>query len=61
MLTINIIIGMNGIEMLVVGQVYDMEEKDQIQFVAEVFIISERFRYLARKQRRKERMIKKKN
>jgi len=37
--------------MLVVGTVSSTEEQREIHFIAEIFIISERFRYIARKQR----------
>ena len=39
--------------MLIVGQVNSEEEHDEVRFVAQVFAISERFRYLARQQRKK--------
>lgn len=39
--------------MLIVGQVYDDEEKDEAIFIANVFTISTRFRDLARKNRKK--------
>jgi len=38
--------------MLIVGQVSTEEEKHEIRFVAEVSVIGERFRYLARQQRK---------
>ena len=39
--------------MLVVGQVSSEEERCEIRFVAQVFSIGERFRYLARQQKKK--------
>lgn len=39
--------------MLIVGQVSSEEEKSELRFVAQVFTIEERFRYLARMQRKK--------
>jgi len=39
--------------MLIVGQVSSEEERYEIQFVAQVFAIENRFRYLARQQRKK--------
>ena len=39
--------------MLIVGQVTDEEEQYEVRFVAEMFLIGERFRYLARQQRKK--------
>jgi len=36
--------------MLIVGQVSSIEEQYEIRFIAEMFIIGERFRYLARQQ-----------
>jgi hypothetical protein len=40
--------------MLIVGQVSSEEERYEIQFVAQVFAIEKRFRYLARQQRKKD-------
>jgi hypothetical protein len=40
-------------KMLIVGQVSSEEEKCEARFIAEVFIVGERFRYLARKQNKK--------
>lgn len=40
-------------KMLIVGQVSSEEERYEARFVAEVFIVGERFRYLARKQNKK--------
>jgi hypothetical protein len=40
-------------EMLIVGQVSSEEERCELIFVAQVFTIEERFRYLARSQRKK--------
>ncbi len=39
--------------MLIIGQVTTEEEQREIKYVAELFIIGQRFRYLARKQRKK--------
>jgi len=39
--------------MLIVGQISDEEERYEIQLIAQIFAIEERFRYLARKQRKK--------
>jgi hypothetical protein len=39
--------------MLIVGQVSSEEERYEIQYVAHVFIVVERFRFLARQQREK--------
>jgi hypothetical protein len=39
--------------MLIVGQVSTEEEKYEVRFVAQIFSIGERFRYLARQQRKK--------
>ena len=39
--------------MLIVGQVYDEDEKDEAIFVANVSTIGKRFRDLARKNRNK--------
>jgi len=39
--------------MLIVGQVSSQEERAEVRFIAQVFSISERFRYLARQQRNK--------
>lgn len=38
--------------MLIVGQVSSQEEVQEVRFVAQVFAIGERFRYLARSQRK---------
>jgi len=40
-------------KMLIVGQVSSEKEKNEIIFIAEMFVIGERIRYLARKQREK--------
>jgi hypothetical protein len=40
-------------KMLIVGQVSSEEEKCEIRFIAEMFVIGERIRYLARQQRKK--------
>jgi len=39
--------------MLIVGQVSTEEEKYEVQFIAQVFTVVERFRYLGRMQRKK--------
>jgi hypothetical protein len=39
--------------MLIVGQVSSEQEKYEIRFIAELSVIGERFRYLARQQRKK--------
>ena len=39
--------------MLIVGQVSSEEEDHEMQFIAHIFTIEERFRYLARKHRKK--------
>lgn len=39
--------------MLIVGEVYSEEEKEEAMYVAQVFAVEERFRYLARKTRKK--------
>jgi hypothetical protein len=39
--------------MLIVGQVGSEEERDEVMFIAEIFAIEERFRLLARKDRKK--------
>ena len=39
--------------MLIVGQVSSEEERYEVRFIAQVFTISKRFRYLARQQREK--------
>lgn len=39
--------------MLIVGQVSSEEERYEVTFIAQVFSVSERFRYLARQQRKK--------
>jgi len=39
--------------MLIVGQVTDEEEQCEVRQIAELFIVGERFRYLARKHRKK--------
>ena len=39
--------------MLIVGQVSSEEERNEVQFIAQVFIVEERFKYLARKHRKK--------
>ena len=39
--------------MLIVGQVSDENERYEVTFIAQVFAIEQRFRYLARQQRKK--------
>jgi len=39
--------------MLIVGQISTLEEKAEVRFVAQVFSISERIRFIARQQRKK--------
>ena len=39
--------------MLIVGQITDDEEEYEVQFIAQIFSIGERVRYLARQQKRK--------
>lgn len=39
--------------MLIVGQVWSEEEREEVDFVAHVFAIEERFRYLAQKTKKK--------
>jgi len=41
--------------MLIVGQVTSNEERKEVRFIAEIFLIEERFRYLARKNRNKKK------
>ena len=40
--------------MLIVGQVSSEEENNEVRFVAQVFAISERFRYLGSQLRKKD-------
>jgi hypothetical protein len=42
-----------GKEMLIVGQVSSEEEKHEITFIAQIFTIETRFRYLARQMKKK--------
>ena len=42
--------------MLIVGQVSSKEESNEVNFIAQVFAISERFRYLARQQRKNKKL-----
>ena len=44
--------------MLIVGQITSEEEKDEAIFVAQIFAVEERFRYLARTNRKKKRRLK---
>jgi len=39
--------------MLIVGQISSEEERFELRFIAQVFTVEERFRYLARKNRKK--------
>jgi hypothetical protein len=39
--------------MLIVGQVTDEEDRYEVRLIAELFIVGERFRYLARQQKKK--------
>jgi len=39
--------------MLIVGQISTLEENSEVQYIAQVFSISERIRFLARQQRKK--------
>jgi len=39
--------------MLIIGQVSSEEERCELRFVAQIFTVEERFRYLARQQRKK--------
>jgi len=39
--------------MLIVGQISTEEERDEAMFNAQIFTIAQRFRYLARTQRKK--------
>ena len=38
--------------MLIVGQITNEEERYEARYVAQVFIVAERIRYLARKQKK---------
>ena len=38
--------------MRIVGQISSEEERFEVRFIAQVAIVEERFRYLARKQRK---------
>jgi len=38
--------------MLIVGQVSSEEERSEIWLIAQIFTVEERFRYLARQQRK---------
>jgi hypothetical protein len=40
-------------KMLIIGQVTSEEESYEIRFIAEIVIVGERIRYLARQQRKK--------
>ena len=40
-------------EMLIVGQISSKEERYDVRFVAKIFAIEERIRYIARQQRKK--------
>ena len=39
--------------MLIIGQVSSEEERCELRFIAQIFTVEERFRYLARQQRKK--------
>jgi hypothetical protein len=39
-------------KMLIVGQVSSEEEKSEIWLIAQIFTVEQRFRYLARQQRK---------
>jgi len=52
MLTINMKIDV--LSMLIVGEVSNQEEQMQLRFIAQVFIIEQRFKYLARQNKRKQ-------
>jgi len=41
--------------MLIVGQVSSEEERDEAIFIAEIFTVEQRFRYLARKNKKKKK------
>jgi hypothetical protein len=41
--------------MLIVGEVSSEEERNEVLFVAQIFAIEKRFRYLARINRKKEK------
>lgn len=43
--------------MLIVGQVSSEEEKYEIRFIAEMFTIGERIKYLARQQRKNKKSL----
>ena len=45
--------GGEGNEMLIVGQVSSEEERYELRFIAQVFSVEKRFRYLAQQQRKK--------
>ena len=45
-------------KMLIVGQVTSEEERDEAIFIAQIFAVEERFRYLARINRKKKRRLK---
>jgi len=42
--------------MLIVGQISSEEERSEVYFIAQVFTVENRFRYLARKQRKNKRV-----
>jgi len=41
--------------MLIIGQITTEEEKYEVRYVAQIFLIGERFRFLARQQRKKKK------
>jgi len=42
-----------GNEVIIIGQVSTKEEVSEVRFIAQIFEIEQRFRYLARQQRKK--------
>jgi len=47
-----------GKEMLIVGQVTSKEERDEAIFIAQIFSLEERIKYLARINRKKKKRFK---
>jgi len=45
-------------EMLIVGQVTSEEERNEAILIAQIFSVGERFRYIARINRKKKKMFK---
>jgi hypothetical protein len=39
--------------MLIVGQISSEDERNELRFIAQVFTVERRFRYLARQQKKK--------